>query len=70
MYVSHIRIMAMVHELFEVELTICIKMGLALNNQQKLICQNPPKNPTNQPTNQLTADQFQYWSEKFENVNQ
>ena len=25
-------------ELFEIELTICIKMDLALNNQQMLIC--------------------------------
>ena len=33
--------------------TIFIKMDLALNNLQKLICQ---KNPTNQPTNQPTKN--------------
>ena len=32
-------------ELFEIELTICIKMDLALNNLQRLICHKP-----NQPT--------------------
>ena len=31
-------------ELFEIELFICIKMDLALNNLQELICQKP--NPT------------------------
>ena len=36
------------NELFEIELIICIKMDLALNNLQRLICH---KNPTNQPTN-------------------
>ena len=35
-------------ELFEVELITCIKIDLALNNLQKLICY---KIPTNQPTN-------------------
>ena len=33
-------------KLFEIELIICIKMNLALNNQQRLICH---KTPTNQP---------------------
>ena len=32
--------------MFEIELIISIKMNLALNNQQRLICH---KNPTNQP---------------------
>ena len=36
--------------MFEIELFICIKMNLALNNQQRLICQK--NQPTNQPTNQ------------------
>ena len=30
-------------ELFEIELFICIKMYLALNKLQTLICQNPKK---------------------------
>ena len=34
-------------ELFEIELIIYIKMDLALNNLQRLICQNTQ--PTNQP---------------------
>ena len=34
-------------ELFEIELTICIKIDLALNNLQRLICHKT------QPTNQL-----------------
>ena len=32
--------------MFEIELFICIKMDLGLNNQERLICH---KNPTNQP---------------------
>ena len=32
--------------LFEIELTICIKMDLLLNNLQRLIC-HKPKQPTN-----------------------
>ena len=36
----------------EIELTICIKMDLALNNLQRLICHKTQ--PTNQPTNQST----------------
>ena len=36
--------------MFKIELIICIKMDVTLNNQQRLICH---KNlPTNQPTNQ------------------
>ena len=35
-------------ELFEIELVICIKMDLALNNLQRLICRKT------QPTNQQT----------------
>ena len=34
------------------EQTICIKMDLALNNLQRLICRKTQ--PTNQPTNQPT----------------
>ena len=37
-------------ELFEIELIICIKIDLALNNLQRLICHKIQ--PTNQPTNQ------------------
>ena len=37
-------------ELFEIEPFICIKMDLALNNLQILICHKTL--PTNQPTNQ------------------
>ena len=36
-------------ELFEIELIICIKMDLTLNNLQRLICHKT------QPTNQLDA---------------
>ena len=35
-------------ELFEIELIICIKTDLALNNQQRLICHKTQT--TNQPT--------------------
>ena len=38
-------------ELFEIELIIFIKMDLALNILQRLICQKTNQ-PTNQPTNQ------------------
>ena len=38
-------------ELFEIELIIYIKMDLALNNLQMLICQKKKNQPTNQPTN-------------------
>ena len=34
-------------ELFEIELTSCIKMDLALNNLQGLICHKTPKNKPN-----------------------
>ena len=37
-------------ELFEIQLIIYIKMDLALNNQQRLIC-HKSNQPTNQPTN-------------------
>ena len=37
-------------ELFEIELNICIKMDLALNNLQRL--ELLQSKPTNQPTNQ------------------
>ena len=37
--------------MFETELTICIKMDLALNNLQRLICHIIQ--PTNQPTNHI-----------------
>ena len=40
-------------ELFEIELIICIKMNLALNNLQRLICHKPK-----QPTNQINAQKF------------
>ena len=36
-------------ELFQIELIIYIKMDLALNNLQRLICHETQ--PTNQPTN-------------------
>ena len=38
-------------ELFEIELIICIRMDLAVNNLQRLVCY---KNPTNQSTNKST----------------
>ena len=38
-------------ELFKIELIICIKMDLALNNLQRLICHKTQTN--NQPTNAL-----------------
>ena len=40
----------MLNQLFEMELIICIKMDLALNNLQSLI-----SHKANQPTNQLTS---------------
>ena len=43
-------------ELFQIELIICLKMDLALNNLQRLICQ---KIQTNQPTNQPTNQRFE-----------
>ena len=43
-------------ELFEIELLICIKMDLALNNLQRLICHTTPK--SNKPNrNTTTVDQ-------------
>ena len=39
----------MLNWIVEIELTICMKMDLALNNLQRLICH---KTQTNQPTNQ------------------
>ena len=33
------------HELFEIELSISIKMDLALNNLQRLICHKTPTKP-------------------------
>ena len=39
-------------ELFEIELIICLKMDLALNNSQRLICHETQKN---QSTNRLFA---------------
>ena len=41
-------------ELIEIELTICIKMDLALNKQQRLMCHKTQ--PTNQPTNQMKSE--------------
>ena len=38
--------------MFEIDLIICIKMDLTLNNLKKLICHKIQ--PTNQPTNQPT----------------
>ena len=40
-------------ELFEIELTICIKMDLALNKLQRLICHK--SQPTTQPPFTLLA---------------
>ena len=40
-------------EMFELELIICIKMDLALNNQQRLICHKTQ--PTNQQSIRLPA---------------
>ena len=34
-------------ELFAIELFICIKMDLALNNLHRLICRKKPKKQTN-----------------------
>ena len=43
----------------KIELTICIKMDLALNNLQRLIChKNSTNQPTNQPLNQHTEFLF------------
>ena len=39
----------MLNWIFEIEMIICIKMDLALNNQEVLIC-HKPNQPTNQPT--------------------
>ena len=39
-------------ELFEIELIICIRMDLALNNLQRLICHKTQA--SNQPTNLLS----------------
>ena len=46
----------MLNELFEIELTILIKMDLALNKLEKLICHKTQ--PTNQPnqTKPINAD--------------
>ena len=41
-------------ELFEIELFICIKVDLGLNNQQKLICYK--NQPTNQPITTTTTN--------------
>ena len=40
-------------ELFEVEMTSCIKIYLGLNNQEEV---DMPLNPTNQPTNLVRKD--------------
>ena len=49
MFLNHVT------ELLEIELFICIRMDLALNNLQRLICH---KNPTNQPTNAVLLQGF------------
>ena len=53
-------------ELFKIELTICIKMDLTLNNLQRLICHKT------QPTNQQTVNTWRVinfticvWRKKF-----
>ena len=43
----------MLTELFVIEQIICIKVDLALNNQQRLICHKTRK-PINQSTNHLS----------------
>ena len=43
-------------ELFEIELLICIKMDLALNNLQRLICHK--NQPTNQPNKQTENNTY------------
>ena len=48
--------------MFEIELIICIKMDLALNNLQRLICYKTQ--PTNQPTNQHKVDTCKYMHKK------
>ena len=40
--------------MFKIELLICLKMDLALNNLQRLICHKIQ--PTNQPTNDCFTD--------------
>ena len=58
-------------ELFEIEMIVCIKMDLALNNQQRLIChKNTPTNErTNQPTNEPTT-KIHHWTNVFIKVYQ
>ena len=56
-------------ELLEIELIICIKMDLAWNNLQRLICHKtnqPTSQPTNQPTNQPAINWNRKLSRKIE----